>query len=391
MAKDDNTSTQTVYTREPEWMEAYRRALLEDAQSLISRKTKIPEYRVAGMSPEQKRAIVMASQGVGSYKPFLKTAGGLYGEAAQDYRGLTGYGDDAMSAIRKGMNKSQSYINEARGGYQDVGGYAEDALGLSMRGTRKYDPNSVSEFMDPYQEAVTANVMKNLRRESAIQQNAATSQAVSGGAFGGSRFVVQQAEMGRNLADVQGQTLASQRSANYSQAQQAAMGAFQNQQARMQQAGQTALGAGQLQAQGAAGIAGLGQQQYAMGQGVGQMDLQAGQLQAQGAAGLSSLGQQQSALGQQTSALGQGDTSFLYNMGLNLQGQNQKQLEAQRMNEQLYAAEPYTRMSYYADLLNRTPSGQMQTSQTTSPAASPWSQMLGLGTAALSAYNLYNK
>jgi len=153
MAKDETTSTQTVYTREPEWMEAYRRALLEDAQSLISRKTRIPEYRVAGMSPEQKRAIVMASQGIGSYKPFLKTAGGLYGEAANDYRGLTGYGDDAMSAIRKGMNKSQSYINEARGGYQDVGGYAEDALGLSMRGTRKYDPNSVNEFMDPYQEA----------------------------------------------------------------------------------------------------------------------------------------------------------------------------------------------------------------------------------------------
>ena len=128
-----------------------------------------------------------------------------------------------------------------------------------------------------------------------------------------------------------------------------------------------------------------------MGQGVGQMDLQAGQLQAQGAAGLANVGQQQSALGQQTSALGQGDTSFLYNMGLNLQGQNQKQLEAQRMNEQMYAYEPYQRMSYYADLLNKTPSGQMQTSQTTSPQTSPWSQVLGLGTTALSAYNLYNK
>lgn len=389
MAKD--VTTTETYLREPEWMEIERRAALADAKSLVGKRINIPEYRVAGMSPEQKRAIIMASQGIGSYKPFLKTAGGLYGEAAQDYRGLTGYGDDAMSAIRKGMNKSQSYINEARGGYRDVGGYAEDALGLSMRGTRKYDPNSVNEFMDPYQEAVTDNVMKNLRREAAIQQNAASSQAVSRGAFGGSRSGVQQAEMGRNLADVQGQTLAAQRSANYSQAQTAAMNAFQNQQARMQQAGQTALGAGQLQAQGAAGIAGLGQQQYTMGQGVGQMDLQAGQLQAQGAAGLANVGQQQSALGQQTSALGQGDTSFLYNMGLNLQGQNQKQLEAQRMNEQMYAYEPYQRMSYYADLLNKTPSGQMQTSQTTSPQTSPWSQVLGLGTTALSAYNLYNK
>lgn len=389
MAKD--VTTTETYLREPEWMEIERRAALADAKSLVGKRINIPEYRVAGMSPEQKRAIIMASQGIGSYKPFLKTAGGLYGEAAQDYRGLTGYGDDAMSAIRKGMNKSQSYINEARGGYRDVGGYAEDALGLSMRGTRKYDPNSVNEFMDPYQEAVTDNVMKNLRREAAIQQNAASSQAVSRGAFGGSRSGVQQAEMGRNLADVQGQTLAAQRSANYSQAQTAAMNAFQNQQARMQQAGQTALGAGQLQAQGAAGIAGLGQQQYTMGQGVGQMDLQAGQLQAQGAAGLANVGQQQSALGQQTSSLGQGDTSFLYNMGLNLQGQNQKQLEAQRMNEQMYAYEPYQRMSYYADLLNKTPSGQMQTSQTTSPQTSPWSQVLGLGTTALSAYNLYNK
>jgi hypothetical protein len=313
-------SEQTVYTREPEWMETYRRAMLEDTRSLISQKTNIPEYRVAGMSPEQKRAIVMASQGVGSYKPYLQTAGGLYGESAADYRGLTGYGDrgvaatktgrdaargyigkaggaygesvedvsrgigkaqgylgragsgyeSAVGSVAKGMQGAKGYLQEARGGYRDVGGYAGDALGLSVAGTEGYDPRSVREFMDPYQEAVTANVMKNLRREAAIQKKTGALQAASAGAFGGSRFAVQEAEMGRNLADVQGQTLAAQRSANYSQAQQAAMNAFQNQQARMQQAGQTALGAGQLQAQGASGIASLGAQEYGMGQGLAQ-------------------------------------------------------------------------------------------------------------------------
>jgi hypothetical protein len=196
--------------------------------------------------------------------------------------------------------------------------------------------------MNPYQQQVTQNAIQEMNRQAAIQQQGVSAQAAKAGAFGGSRFGIQQAELGRNLADVQSARIMQDYAQNYSQAQQAAMNAFQNQQARMQSAGQ----------------------------------------------GLATVGQGIAGLGQQTSALGQGDVSFLYNMGANMQGQQQKLLDAQRMNQAMMNAEPYQRLSYYADILNKTPSGQMGMTATTQPTPSPFSQIAGLGIAGLGAYNM---
>lgn len=307
------TTTQEYVTREPAWMEALRQGLLADVKDVTSTAQTVPEYQVAGLSPEQTRAFQMAKEGIGSYKPFLEQAGGSFGQAGGMYTG---------------------------------------AAGMGMAGAQMYDPNMAQSFMNPYQAAVTQKAMEEMNRQAAIQQQGVSAQAVKGGAFGGSRFGVQQAELGRNLADIQSKRILEDYAGNFSQAQQAAMNAFQNQQARTQAAGQMMLGAGQ-------GIAGLGTS-YAN-------------------------------LGQQTQALGQGDTSFQYNLGANLQALNQKQLDAQRLNQAMYNAEPYQRLSYYADILNKTPSGQQGMTMTTAPSPSPFSQIAGLGIAGLGAYNLFNK
>jgi hypothetical protein len=76
-------------------------------------------------------------------------------------------------------------------------------------------------------------------------------------------------------------------------------------------------------------------------------------------------------------------------MGQNLQGQSQKELEATRLNQQQSAYAPYQQMSYYGDVLNRTPSGQTSTTQTSAPSASPLSQVAGLGVTGLAAYNAF--
>lgn len=306
------TTTQEQIVREPEWMEAYRKGLIEDARGLVEQPTTVPEYQVAGFSPEQIKALQLAKEGIGAYKPYLDQAGQTYGQAGQSYMA---------------------------------------GAGMGLSGAQMYDPNMVNQYMNPYQQAVTQKAMEEMNRQAAIQQQGVAAQAVRGGAFGGSRFGVQQAELGRNLADVQSQRIFQDYAQNYSQAQQAAMSAFQNQQQRMQQAGQMTMAAGQ-------GIAGLGQN-YAN-------------------------------LGQMTSALGQGEASFQYNLGSNVQQQNQRLLEAQRMNQQLYNQEPYQRLSYYADILNRTPSGQSTTTQTTAPSPSPFSQIAGVGLAGLGAYNLFS-
>lgn len=305
------TTTQEQIVREPAWMEAYRKGLIEDVRDVVKSPVPVAEYQVAGFSPEQVKALQLAREGIGAYKPYLEQAGSSYGQAGSSY--MTG-------------------------------------AGMGLAGAQSYDPNMAQAYMNPYQEAVTQKAMEEMNRQAQIQRQGVSAQAARSGAFGGSRFGVQQAELGRNLADVQSQRILQDYSQNYSQAQQAAMAAFQNQQQRMQQAGTMAMAAGQ-------GIAGLGQQ-YAN-------------------------------LGQMTSALGQGEASFQYNLGTNVQQQNQKMLEAQRMNQQLYNQEPYQRLSYYADILNRTPSGQSTTTQTSAPSPSPFSQIAGVGLAGLGAYKLF--
>lgn len=305
-----NTTTQTYITQEPAWMEALRQGLIADVKDVVAQPQTVPEYQVAGLSPEQTRAIQMAKEGIGVYQPYLEQAGQSYGGAAGMYTG---------------------------------------GAGMGIAGTQAYNPYMASSYMNPYQEAVTQKALEEMNRQAAIQSQGVASQAVKSGAFGGSRYGVQQAELGRNLADIQSKRIFEDYASNFSQAQQAAMNAFQNQQARTQAAGQMMLGAGQ-------GIAGLGQQ-YAN-------------------------------LGQQAQALGQGDVSFQYNMGANLQGLNQKLLDAERLNQAMYNAEPYQRLSYYADILNKTPSGQQGMTMTTTPQPSPFSQIAGLGIAGLGAYNL---
>jgi len=292
-----DTTTQTYIQREAPEMEALRRALIEDVRQAIKKAPeKLPDYRVADFSGQQMRASQLASQGIGAYEPYMRDARGLMDQSAR----------------------------------------------MFADSTQAYDPNAVGAYMNPYQQRVTQNALAEMNRQAAIQRQNVAANAVSAGAFGGSRFGVQQAELDRNLADVQSARIFQDYAQNFSQAQQAAMNAFQNQQARTQLAGQS----------------------------------------------LGTLGQGIAGLGQQASALGQGDASFLYNMGANMQGQQQKLLDANRMNQALYNAEPFQRLSYYSDILNRTPSGQMGMTATTAPTPSPLSQIAGLGIAGLGAYNM---
>lgn len=293
MAKEEVTTTKVI-SQEPKWMEDLRVKYLEAVSKLTSQPLSVADYKVAGMSPEQQEAITMAREGIGAYAPYLELAGKAYGQAGGLYAGTTG----------------------------------------------AYDPNSAQAYMNPYQAAVTQRAVEEMGRNAVIQQQTLAAQAVKSGAFGGSRFGVQQAELGRGLADVQSKRIMEDYSANYSQAQKAAMDAFQNQQSRAQAS--------------AAGIAGLGTSTVN--------------------------------LGQQASALGQGDSSYLYNMGQKLQTQNQSELDATRVNEQQSAYAPYQQMSYYGDVLNKTPSGQTSTTQTAAPAASPLSQLGGLAAAGIGAY-----
>ena len=227
-----------------------------------------------------------------------------------------------------------------------------------------------------------------MNRQSQIQQLANTSQATKAGAFGGDRAQVQQAETQRNNAQLQNQAIANAYNQNYTQAQTAAMQAYEQGQQRDMAAG-TALGnlgqgignlagqqgniyaqqAGAQQALGT-GIGSLAAQQYGIGQ---NMASTLGTLGGQ----MGNVGVQQAALGQTAQTMNQNDINMLYNAGQAQQGQSQAQLDATRANtlQQVYA--PYQQAGFLSDIYKGAPSSQMATTASSTATPSPFVQAAG--------------
>jgi hypothetical protein len=341
------TTTQTQIVKESPEVEAYKLGLLQLAKDRTNVPVFLPEMEIADLNRMQLRAIDLAEQGIGSYKPYTDAALQGYQSATSGYQAAPSYGKAAIEAVRQG---------------------AGAATDLARQGSLAYDPSSAVQFMNPYQQRVTDEATKEMRRQAEIARAQQSAQSVKTGSFGGSRQGVQASELARNLADIQSKRIFEDYSTNFSQAQAQAMNAFQNQQSRLQQAGQTALGAATA---------------------LGQANISGGQLQQGSAQGIANIGQQTAALGQMVSGLGQGDASFLYNMGEKVRGVDQSVLDAARQSAIQQQYEPFQRISFLSDIYKGAPSSQQTISQTAAPSASLASQAGGLGIAALSAYNLF--
>ena len=152
---------------------------------------------VAGEDPLQSQAIGLATQGIGSFQPFLTSAQQAITQAGQDVGGL------------------QQFMGTGAG----------------------TGAGSIADFTSPFQQQVIDESLRqfDLSRQGGLQQ--ISDQAVAAGAFGGGREGVQRAEYqsasDRNRAALQAQLLQQ----GFGQAQNLASQAFQQQQA---------LGSGQL-------------------------------------------------------------------------------------------------------------------------------------------------
>ena len=153
-----------------------------------------PAQQVAQFTPAQQQAFQRAQLGLGSFEPFLAQTAG----AAQLGLGTATQGAQAL----QGMD---------------------------------FSPEGVKPFMDQYQKDVTGEALKEIDRQAAMASNQLAGKAVQAGAFGGSRFGLQQSELARNAQDLRSRRIFEDMSRNYQMAagQQRAL----NQQ-RMQQAQQ---------------------------------------------------------------------------------------------------------------------------------------------------------
>ena len=346
-----------------------------------------PAYQVAGLTPLQQEAAVLARSGIGSYQPYMQ-AGLDAMRRGEQYTEDYGFGglQEALGATRAGQQvlgqaadiaaaqRAQPYAYQ-QAAVADIGRAAEMSREAAQAGYqalggtgRQFDPYLTSLYMNPYEDAVVQQAMSDIDRGSQLQRQQLGAQAAATGAFGGSRQAVAEQELNRNLMDQKARTSGQLRMAGYGQATQQAQQAFEAAQQRRQQAAQLYGGLGQQAAgpamQAGAGLGQLGiqygqlgqadvaqlmdlaQASGQMGQGLGSLAQAGGQLSNE----LSQLGLQQAGMGQLQQQLNLGDVKTIEALVRVIRHCNKPYLDAQRQsNMQLYQM-PYQQYSFLSDI-----------------------------------------
>ena len=286
-------TTQTVPIL-PEYLEQPTEQMANTLGQLMGQPLNVPAQQVAGFTPTQQAAMMQAYGGIGAYRPFL---------------------DDARLAQLAGA--------------QTVGQGVQALQGMNI------GPDAYKPFFDKYQADVTAEAVKEIDRQSQMAQNQLAGQAVKAGAFGGSRFGIQQSELARNAADLKSRRVFEDLSRNFQQAQASARAANQQ---RMQQ---------------------------------GQMFGQLGQM-------TSGIGGAMAGLGAQAQQLGQSDVSQLMGIGGLQQQLDQQLLNTAYQNQLALQNAPFQQLSTGAGILQQL-SPQVMGQQTIAPLpqSNPYLQAAG--------------
>ena len=362
---DQTFSTQIV--REAPEVEAYKLGLLQEAQRLYNQPLFLPATEAAGLSGTELQAIDFAKQGIGSFEPYIQAAS----------QGLTQGMDLAQrGALAAGAVDTASQFQAAQDATARAVPVLERGIGGIQGAAQMYDPTSASAFMNPYQEAVTQNALREMRRQADIAEQGQAAQAVGAGAFGGTREGVQRAEFERGVQDLMQQRIMQDYAQNYAQAQQAAQSAFENQQGRQLAGGQALGQAGMQFANLGQGIGGLAAQQagvdFSKAQALGGLGSQMG-----------SLGTQFGALGQATQQLGAADTGLLAGLGGLERQVEQSQIDAIRATQLQDALQPFQQLGFVSDIYRGAPTTSMALTSQTAPTASPLQSAIGLGVGTL--------
>jgi hypothetical protein len=289
---------------------------------------------VAGQDPMQTQAAALATQGVGSYQPYLQAAQTAQGQGA---------GALGQSAQAAGAGAAQGAANIAGGA-------------AGMTGAQAYQP-----FMSPYQSQVIDATLSEFDKQRLGGQQNIRDAAVNSGNFGGGR---EGAMMGQYNADsladrsaLQSQMLQQ----GFGQANQLAQQNFQNQ-------------------------GNLFQMQQGLGGMQGNLFNQQNQMAnaQQGLAGAygNQINQQFGLSDFNRTGMGQ-DINALGSLGALNQGYNQAQLTADQQQAQTGAYEPYGRLSQYGNALTGlaggVAGGQYQDQQQSSPFQTALGTAMGLG------------
>ena len=401
------TTTTNQFLRQAPFIEEQQRRLLGLAEGVSNRNITLPRQKVAGFDPLTNAAFA-TGRGIGQYQPLVNTAQGTVGTGLGTLQGLSagvgqqfaagsGTASRAIQALQDtGLRGSEQRFGQAGQALLGAGGQYAAGPGYTAQG---YDPNSVSAYFNPYEDAAVQQALSDISRQGNIAQNQLSAQAVGAGAFGGSRQGLQSAELGRNILEQQGRTAAGMRQAGFQASMQQAMAGFEDQQRRAQAESQFGTQVGQQSFEQAR------QRQLAMGQGLGSLGGQQAGAQAQYAQTLGGLGSGLAGIGagqaQEAARLGLGIGSLgttqanIASAGQNMLGQQsqiqsalgalgqtqaQRGLDAAYQNDLRQQYEPYQRYNWMSDIIKPTIGSSSSTlAATTAPNQSGLSQLIGGG------------
>jgi hypothetical protein len=322
--------------REAPYLEDWRRKMLQGAFDITQVPGTVTPQGIAGFDPLQTGAIAGTAGLMG-----IDPATGLPTGAGAQY-------DPAFAAAQQALAAGQTTT---------AAGIGTTAAGIPalQAATQQYDPttSNYQDFFNQYSADVTTEALKQMDAEAAKAQSGLASQAQQAGAFGGSRFGVESAELDKNLQDIKSRRIFQDLAQNFEQAQQKAIGTSESARAR------------QLQGAGMFGQLGAG----------------AGQLGAQQA----QMGQMGAGLAQQQFGMGQAGLGSLFQFGAGQQGQQQQLLNEQYRMAEAKRQEPYGRLSYFGDVMAGVPSVSQTLTQKPLPYTNPMLGALGMG---LGAYGI---
>lgn len=260
----------------------------------------------------------------GQAQQYLGQGAQMGANAAQQQGFQQGIGSMAAGAMQGAMAVQQP-------GFAQAQGTLGQGIGSLQGAAQGYDPRSAQAFMNPYQQQVIDESLRQINRQGAIERQGLQAQAVRAGAFGGSREGVQRAEMERNLNQTRNQAIVSALQQGYGQAQQQAQTAFEQQQQRQMAQGQNLQNAAGLYGQLAGQQGSLGLQAAGLTQNVGQAQLgaagQQGQLGLSAASLYGQTGAQLGSLEAQRAQQAFNAAQYGGTIGSQLAGQNLQQAQ----------------------------------------------------------------
>jgi len=137
----------------------------------------------------------------------------------------------ALGGAYQGMNYNPMFIDPKQfsgsgGAYNYAGGGGSGGnspdynINAQQVTAGQLDGRDLSGYFNPYETQVIDQSMGDIDRARMMQANQLDAQATAGGAFGGSRQALMQAELGRNTLEQQARTSSGLRQAGYQNAQQ---------------------------------------------------------------------------------------------------------------------------------------------------------------------------